>query len=246
MWGEAGNDRLLGGTGVETLVGGDNDDTLNGGGGADTLDGGAGNDVYLLDADATDTLIDAGGTDAVHSIITRNLQAWTDIENLVLEGGANVHGTGTNAANGIIGSAGTNVLAGLAGNDTLLGRDGNDYLFGQGGRDNLRGDGGNDVFVYQVVGDSPAGAGLRDTILDLDDSGDDVIDLTAIAGLDATSFIDGDVFSAPNQVRIEQVGLDVLVQINSSGMSGAEGEILIANATTGMGAGQVDAGDFLL
>jgi hypothetical protein len=38
----------------------------------------------------------------------------------------------------------------------------------------------------------------------------------------------------------------VLVQINTAGVSVAESEILIANATLGNGVGQVGANDFLL
>ena len=46
MYGNAGNDMLLGGAGGETLVGGYGADVLVGNGGNDTLTGGAGNDVF--------------------------------------------------------------------------------------------------------------------------------------------------------------------------------------------------------
>ena len=76
--------------------------------------------------------------------------------------------------------------------------------------------------------------------------GDDVIDLTAIPGLTPASYIGGASFSGLNQVRIQQVGADVLVQINTAGNGLPESEFLIANATFGAGVGQVNGTDFLL
>ena len=48
------------------------------------------------------------------------------------------------------------------------------------------------------------------------------------------------------RTRAIQSGANVLVQINTTGNSVAESEILIANATLGTGVGQVSANDFLL
>ena len=81
-------------------------------------------------------------------------------------------------------------------------------------------------------------------IYDFDDNGDDYIDLSLIPGV--TTFIGTAAFTAAGQVRAVQAGADVLIQINTSGTSGAESEILIANATLGNGAGQVWTNDFLL
>jgi hypothetical protein len=47
-------------------------------------------------------------------------------------------------------------------------------------------------------------------------------------------------------VRATQAGANVLVEINTIGISVAESQILIAAATLGAGAGQVDASDFAL
>jgi Ca2+-binding RTX toxin-like protein len=163
------------------------------------------------------------------------------IENLILEGAAHANGTGNGAVNGIIGNSGNNILAGQAGNDSLIGGAGNDQLFGQADKDSLTGGSGDDRFVYQSV--IHTAAGLGDVIVDFDDSGDDVIDLTGIAGI--TTYNGINAFTAPGQVRIQQVGANVLVQINTVGNDVAEGEIIIANATIGLGIGQVSGGDFL-
>jgi hypothetical protein len=87
---------------------------------------------------------------------------------------------------------------------------------------------------------------MGDVIVDLDDSGDDVIDLTGIIP-GVFTFIGQAAFTAANQVRYQQVGANVLVQINTTGNSVAEGEITLLNTTIGNGAaGQVNAADFLL
>jgi hypothetical protein len=86
---------------------------------------------------------------------------------------------------------------------------------------------------------------MGDVVVDLDDNGDDLIDLTGIIP-GVFTFIGNAGFSAVNQVRAVQSGANVLVQINTVGTSGAEGEIVIANATLGGGIGQVNGADFLL
>ena len=137
---------------------------------------------------------------------------------------------------------GDNILAGLDGNDVLVGGGGNDQLFGQAGKDSLTGGANNDRFVFQSVAHSAAGLG--DVIVDFDDAGDDLIDLTGIPGV--TTYMGLNPFNTPGQVSIHQVGANVVVQINTLGNSIAEGEIIIANATIGLGVGQVSGGDFLI
>lgn len=71
VFGDAGDDKLVGGTAAETLRGGPGGDTLLGGGGADLLMGEAGNDQLdaqagddrLVGGDGADTLIGAAGDD---------------------------------------------------------------------------------------------------------------------------------------------------------------------------------------
>jgi Ca2+-binding RTX toxin-like protein len=238
------NDTLLGGAFVDIFRGGEADDRLNGGGAADFLDGGNGNDTFELGADTSDTIGDASGIDTVTSTITRSLGTWVFMENLILQGAAAINGTGNAAFNSIVGNGANNLLAGQAGNDVLVGGGGNDQLFGQADKDNLTGGAGDDRFGFQTVAHTAAGTG--DVIVDFDDSGDDIMDLTGIIP-GVLMFIGGAAFTAANQVRYQQVGANVLVEINTAGNTTAEGQITLLNTTIGNAAvGQVNAADFLL
>ena len=126
VFGEAGNDLLIGtdsadflsgGDGNDTLIGNDGNDTLNGDAGLDSIDGGAGSDV-----------IDGGTGFAT------------------LEGGdGNDSLTGSILNDVINGGAGNDTLSGLNGNDLLNGMDGNDSLVGGSGDDSLLGGAGDDT-----------------------------------------------------------------------------------------------------
>jgi Ca2+-binding RTX toxin-like protein len=115
-------------------------------------------------------------------------------------------------------------------------------LIGGLGTDTLYGEGNHDTFYFSATSETAVGA-ARDVIHGLDDGSDDIIDLSAMSGAD--TFIGTTAFSAPGQVRIQQAGANVLVQINATGVNGAEAEILIVGATIGAGAGQVNGGDFV-
>ena len=110
---------------ANVITGNSGNNTIDGGLGADTLTGGLGDDTYLVD-DAGDSVIEwAGeGNDTVRSSISYALTA--NVENLILQGGANLSGTGNELANLISGTAGDNTLDGQGGNDTLIGGQGND------------------------------------------------------------------------------------------------------------------------
>jgi Ca2+-binding RTX toxin-like protein len=243
---QGGNDMLFGEAGEDTLKGNGGNDTLDGGADADELNGGDGNDTYRLGSEATgvDTLLDSSGIDTVRTAISRGIQTWSFIETLILEGSAHINGTGNDSANTLFGNTGNNFLVGRGGNDNILGGSGADWLYGQAGRDGLKGEAGNDRFALQSVNDSLPGPANRDVIFDLDKNGDDIIDLSAVPGV--TSFIGLVGFTAPGQVRVQQVFADVLVQINMVGNSVAEAEILVANTTIGNGPTQLNSGDFLL
>jgi Ca2+-binding RTX toxin-like protein len=124
--GGAGADTLRGMEGNDTLVGGMGHDFLDGGSGNDALLGGAGNDVYVLDEDGdVVTELANEGTDTVRSILSKILGA--HVENLELLGNAEIHGTGNELNNRIVGNAANNVLDGMAGADTLVGGAGDDW-----------------------------------------------------------------------------------------------------------------------
>jgi Ca2+-binding RTX toxin-like protein len=179
--GQGGNDSLNGLGGNDTLIGGTGNDTLNGGTGIDTLTGGDGNDIYFVD-NAGDVVTEAAneGTDEVRATINYTLGA--NIENLRLNGGAALIGTGNALANEITAGVGPATLTGLAGNDTLFGSqagdsldggDDNDTLFGRGGTDVLNGGNGNDVINGQNQGDTIHGGEGDDTLRG--DSGNDIV-----------------------------------------------------------------------
>ncbi len=145
-----------------------------------------------------------------------------------------------------------NVLAGGAGNDRLNGRAGNDLLFGQAGKDTLIGGTGSDRFVFQLVTDSTVAAPDEINDFTVNPAATaafiDRIDLSAIdaragvAGNDAFTFIGSAAFTAEGQIRAVASGADTLIQINTTGTSGAEMAILLKTFT----AANLAAVDFVL
>ena len=128
---------------VNFLMGNTADNTLDGQAGADTMAGGAGNDTYLVDV-AGDVVIEQAneGVDTVQSAI--NYVLGENIENLALNYGLAVNGTGNALNNSLLGSTVDNVLTGFAGDDTLDGGYGVDTLIGGIG---------NDTYVVDNLGD---------------------------------------------------------------------------------------------
>lgn len=138
------DDNLFGLEGDDILVAQDGNDLLSGGPGIDRMVGGAGDDAY--DVDHPDDRIFEfvlGGTDEVRSSVDYFLG--NNLENLVLNGNANLKGVGNALSNTIIGNTGNNHLVGLAGDDFMLGGEGVDVLQAGVGNDYLDGGEGNDV-----------------------------------------------------------------------------------------------------
>jgi Ca2+-binding RTX toxin-like protein len=110
------------------IYGNSGNNTLDGGAGADAMSGGAGNDTYFVDNAGDAVIENAGqGTDTVNSTAHFGLSA--NVENLVLQGSADLQGYGNGQANTLTGNTGNNLLDGGAGADTMSGGAGNDVYF---------------------------------------------------------------------------------------------------------------------
>jgi hypothetical protein len=167
------HDALYGGSGVDALIGGGGNDFLDGGTGADHLYGGIGNDTYYADQAGDLVFENAGeGTDTVVS--TAGYYLYANVENLTLAGGAgDIFGVGNELANTITGNEGSNLLIAGAGDDivhagagvdSLFGQDGNDHLFGDAGVDYLVGGTGDDVLDGGTGADALYGEDGNDTL----------------------------------------------------------------------------------
>lgn len=147
----------------------------------------------------------------------------------------------------LFGQADDDRLFGSIGNDTLYGGSGNDLLHGGVDIDRMTGGSGADDFVFFFIfrGDSGVGAGNRDVITDFERGLDD-IDLSFIdarvgtSGNQSFSFISTQSFSAEGQVRYFFEGAKTIIQLNTTGTSGAEMEIELT------GIRQLGSSDFVL
>ena len=123
---------LDGGNGYDTLYLGASsyagNNLLNGAGGVDLLVGGAGNDTYFV-GDPSDSCFEVAneGNDSVFA--TSNYGLAADVENLILQGNADLQAYGNNQANVIYGNAGNNLINAAGGIDLMVGGAGNDTYF---------------------------------------------------------------------------------------------------------------------
>ncbi len=110
------------------IYGNSGSNLIDGGGGADMMVGGAGNDAYFVD-DPGDFVMESAneGDDTVYS--TANLALGANIENLILQGTADLQGYGNAQSNAIYGNSGNNLIDGRGGADTMTGGAGNDAYF---------------------------------------------------------------------------------------------------------------------
>ncbi|MBN9788753.1 hypothetical protein DMP17_09110 [Pseudonocardia sp. TMWB2A] len=190
IYGEDGDDVLIGGkwlyggNGNDRLVATAGDSYLDGGAGIDTMIGAAGSTIFYVD-NPLDIIIDEPSydLDTVFVRITTDGQGYTlsaNLENMILEGLANINGRGNALNNVISGNGGNNEIYGEGGDDRILGGYGNDMLDGGAGNDTLLGGydddrlfggAGNDVLNGETGADYMDGGDGND-ILIVDNAGD--------------------------------------------------------------------------
>jgi len=130
IYGNWGSETLYGGEGNDYLYGGPaGNDTMDGGAGADRMAGGFGSDVYYVDntGDSVEEVDWDNGVDTVAAGISYTLGNY--VETLILQGSANLNGTGNALDNALLGNSGKNVLNGGAGGDAMNGGDGDDSYY---------------------------------------------------------------------------------------------------------------------
>ena len=182
LFGEAGDDALIGNAGADYLDGDAGADRLFGHIGNDVLDGGTQNDI-LAGGDGQDILLGGADNDELYGeqqddILmggTGNDFLWGDSPNAPLAAG--------DGADYLDGGDGGDQLAGGGGNDTLLGGAGIDFLFGQAGNDTL--DGGADLDIDTLQGGAGDDIYLNvrsEDVID-DTEGNNTIQLASANGL---------------------------------------------------------------
>src|SRR4029453_11571788 len=118
----------LGNNQANTLYGNTGNNLIDGAGGADLMVGGAGNDTYFVDGPSDSAFEVANeGNDTVFA--TSNYGLAADVENLVMQGSADLQGYGSNQNNVIYGNVGNNLINGAGGIDLMVGGAGNDTYF---------------------------------------------------------------------------------------------------------------------
>ena len=152
----------------QALTGNALDNVITGGAGADTMIGGLGNDTYVVDNGGDAVIENANeGTDTV--LVSFHFALPVNVENLTLQGSADLQGYGNDLVNVITGNGGNNLLDGRAGADVMLGGAGNDTYFVDNGGDVVTenpGEGTDAVFFdgsFRAAGErrNPGAAGQR-------------------------------------------------------------------------------------
>jgi Ca2+-binding RTX toxin-like protein len=219
-------------------IGGDSSGIISGTGGADSLDGRGGDDL-LFGNGGDDLLLGGLGHDD-------------------LSGGSGADSLSGGTGNDTLGGgAGADVLAGKGGDDKLFGGRDDDRLSGGAGSDTLSGGRGADTMnggadgqtdVHRFTDLAQLGLGsTRDSLINFVPE-TDKIDVTAVdakagaAGDQSFIFIGTGPFTGEGQIRAVQLGFDVVLEFNTAGPDGAEGELLLDDAI----AVHLGAGDFLL
>jgi serralysin len=232
--GSAFNDQLMGDDGANVLRGKGGPDTIFAAGGNDVVAGGTSGDS--LDGGAgVDTLDYGESRQGVFVSLLENQLSGGDAESDTITGFENVVGSaqtdtlvGDAGANRLSGGAGDDALYGLGGNDVLAGGGGADFLYAGLGRDEFTGGEGADRFRFSFTNESGKMAATRDVIHDFKHGEGDHLDFsqldasTSRAGDQDPIFIGQKAFTAEGQVRFFFEGDHTVVEVNTTGNSGAD------------------------
>ena len=215
IYGDGGDDELIGGKENDTLLGGKGDDVLRGNDGDDLMDGGFGRD-HFHGGDGSDTVTYESAPTGVMVDLTSGIgdlgasgDRYFDVENVIGSQFKDyIYGDGNN--NKLEGLGGDDTIFGGRGKDTIDGGEGDDQLLGEDGNDQISGGEGRDVLFGGDGNDALYGGDGQDTL----------------NGGDGADFIDG----GDGDDTADYTG-------SSSGVT--------VNLWTGLGSGGDAAGDFL-
>lgn len=247
-------DEVRDGSGTDTVSLGSGTDKIFVGRGNDTYDGQGGFDFIAFYEDT----LDDGSTISNAQGVTVDL-ARTTAQNFgvfgsdVIRSFEGVIGSrgkdvvyGTNGANNFSALDGADLLWGRGGNDTIYGGEGADTIIGGAGQDTLFGGpdvpAARDVFRFLVISDSTTSTSTCDIVQGFDRGGtatDDKIDLsafdgnTSLSGNQVMTWRGSGTFAtgATGQVRVQVVGADTIVHIDTDSDTGSEMVIKVAGVT---------------
>lgn len=161
LFGEVGNDVLIGdgvkpneagGDGSDTLDGGAGVDVLLGGGLGDSLIGGAGDDLIFGDYFLGLSIASIGSINLNRNVYSVNNRGIAELDFLGFIPIANASYSAS--VNVVFGPVSVEFGSGNEGNDTVFGGDGSDIVFGDKGNDLVNGDAGNDYLFGNANNDT--------------------------------------------------------------------------------------------
>ena len=195
--GGRGDDFLQGGRGDDTLLGESGDDTLMGNGGGDRLVGGLGDDALTADSPAgpggPDTLLGGAGNDTLTAEGDDLADGGAGDDSLTGRRGSTLLGRdGADTLRGGWAGQGDNLLDGGDGADVILGSPGHDTFIGGPGPDRIGGAADEARLLDQSPEDTHLAEPVRDgrVLVLFGTGGDDVMRLTLRRDVDGRTVAD--------------------------------------------------------